>query len=79
MDKFEQMMKDAKGTSPAEMKMDMEKYRSTCKCPTVSDLYYLCQECTRASFLFIRKEFHVHFRAEDMHLSDLPGPTRVLA
>ena len=33
MDKFEQMMKDAKGTSPAELKMDMENYRSTCKCP----------------------------------------------
>ena len=32
MDKFEQMMKDVKGTSPAQLKKDMEKYTAICNC-----------------------------------------------
>jgi hypothetical protein len=37
MDKFEQMMKDVKGTSHAQLDKDMEKYKTMCicvKCPT---------------------------------------------
>jgi hypothetical protein len=32
MDKFEQMMKDVKGTSPAQLNKDMEKYKDICHC-----------------------------------------------
>jgi len=33
MDKFEQMMKDGKGTSQAQLNKDRERYKGICTCP----------------------------------------------
>ena len=37
MDKFEQMMKDVKGMSPADLAKEMEKYKGRMYLPEVSD------------------------------------------
>jgi hypothetical protein len=33
MDKFEQMMKNVKGMSPAELNREVEKFKGLCNCP----------------------------------------------
>jgi len=66
MDTFEQMMKDIKKHVACRIESGQGEIQSQVYLTEVSDLYSLCQECTRASFLCTQKEFHVHFRAEGM-------------
>ena len=57
MDKFEQMMKDVKGTSPAQLDKDMEKYKGICNCPKCPTHTICAKNAKEQVFCLVGKSF----------------------
>jgi hypothetical protein len=57
MDKFEQMMKDVKGMSAAEMTKELEKYKNVCICPKCPTHNKCAKNANEILFCLVGKSF----------------------
>jgi len=57
MDKFEQMMKDVKGTSHGQLDQDMEKYKGMCICPKCPTHTTCAKDAKERVFCLVGKSF----------------------
>ena len=57
LDKFEQMMKDVKGMSAAEMTKELEKYKNVCICPKCPTHNKCAKNANEKLFCLVGKSF----------------------